>query len=216
MENKKLCAAELLDKAGKQATDSKEYCMLGLSYLHKVFPGMDKSLREVPYDPAKAIAYLKMSFDLGDRKAGRYLGLCCQEGVGTKKNEQEAYAYFYAALERGDDTSALLCADYLLDGKIVPQNIERALKLCCGVGERHGHDAANAFWKLGEIYSNGKYLPRDDLAAKKYFEACVECAGTDNMELSKKAQEALQNLRDLPEKKAEANSSVSNHHNKTA
>ena len=64
-----------------------------------------------------ALKILQIAFDRGDMKAGRYIGLCFENGDGVAPDAQLAAHWYQAASLRGDVTATYLLGTLYEKGK---------------------------------------------------------------------------------------------------
>ena len=183
-------AVRLWEKAAEMGL-ARGYLNIGLLHLHKPVPGGGKNYGNVPYDPEKAIAYMQKAADGGDAKAPRNLGVCYREGVIVPKDEAKAFGYFEEAMKRGDSSGKLFCAEDLLRGDGVEQDISRAIRLYEELYEEAGHDITTSAYALGCIYRDGKYVPADREKAAEYFASVVKTADIRAQEMKREAEKFL-------------------------
>lgn len=164
---------------------------IGLLYVHRPIPGGGKNYGSVPFDPETALVYMQKAADAGDMKAPRNIGLCYREGKYVPKDEAKAFQYFEEAMNRGDSSGKLFCAEDLLVGNGVQQDVERAIRLYEELFEEAGHDITTSAYALGCIYRDGKYVPRDKAKAAEYFASVVKTADIHTQDLKKAAEEYL-------------------------
>lgn len=136
-------AMSLWQKAATRG-EARGYTNIGLVYLHRSVPGGGNWFSDVEYDPEKAFECFLKGYEHGDSKAGRHVGLCYRDGLGTQKDEKMAYRYFCLAAERNDSTARYLKAECLYDGAGVEQNKEEALRIMRQLVEDRAHDADKA------------------------------------------------------------------------
>lgn len=180
-------------KKAAEAGSGRSATSLGLLHLHKEIPGAG-SHGVLEYDEAKALEYFLLAYENGDMKAGRHVGLCYRDGIGTEKDLAKAYEWFSLAAERGDSSAALYMADAKLKGEGVEQDIPDAIRRYEHLVEVNGHDVTNGAYALACIYKDGEYVPQDLELAKKYFESVVRTATGREQHLKKAAEEALAQL----------------------
>ena len=92
-----------------------------------LFQGAEASSEPSNTARKTAMTYYQKASDAGDFKAARYMGLSYQDGVGVEKDEAKAYEYFSLAAQRGDSTGTVYAADYLLEGRGIAQDVEKAI-----------------------------------------------------------------------------------------
>lgn len=113
-----------------------------------------------------------------EMKAPRYLGIMAQNGLGTKKNLEDAIFYY----EMGDSAGDIVAQYNLAKIYESQNNFERAKELYEKAGDRKDKEAAPMFSALGDMYKEGKGVPKDIKEAKKWYEKAVE-AGSDEAKL---------------------------------
>jgi len=175
------------------AGDGRSATSLGLLYLHREIPGAG-SHGALEYDEVKALEYFKTGYANGDMKAGRHVGLCFRDGIGTDKDPETAFEWFEKAADRGDSSAALFIADCRLKGEGCSQDIPDAIRRYEALVECNGHDVTNAAYALACIYRDGIYAPQDHARARAYFESVVKTATVREQNLKKSAEEALKEL----------------------
>lgn len=176
-----------------EAGDGRAATNLGLLYMQKEIPGAG-SHGVLEFDAAKALEYFIMGHENGDMKAGRHVGLCYRDGVGTEKDAAKAFEWFEKAAERGDSSSALYMADCILKGEGTEQNIPDAISRYSALVECEGHDVTTGAYALGHIYYDGEYLPKNTELAKTFFESVVRTATMKEQHLKEEAEEILKEL----------------------
>lgn len=185
-------AIEWWEKAA-QAGNGRSATSLGLLHLQKDIPGAGSN-GVLDYDAVRALEYFKMGHENGDMKAGRHVGLCYRDGIGTEKDAAKAYEWFEKAAERGDSSAALYLADCKLKGEGTEQDIPDAIKRYEALVECNGHDVTNGAYALACIYRDGEYVPADKAKAREYFESVIRTATVREQNLKKAAEEALKTL----------------------
>ena len=138
-----LKAMDVWLKAAKKG-EARGYTNIGLVYLHRAVPGGGDNFGSVTYDPEKALNYFRLGYDNGDSKAGRHIGLCYRDGIGTHPDPQLAYLWFCRAAQRNDSTARYLKAECLYYGNGVTQNRQQALEIMKELIAQNAHDAAKA------------------------------------------------------------------------
>lgn len=176
---------------GAEAGMERCYTNIGLISLHKPIPGGGKSFGSVPYDEEKAFNCFVKAYELGDKKAGRHVGLCYFDGIGTQKDEEKAFGYFSAAMERGDSTATLYVADCLLKGTGTAQDTAKAIEIYKHLHEIGGHDVTTSAYALACIYRDGIYARRDTALAERYFRSVLETADAHTADLYAEAKKNL-------------------------
>lgn len=175
------------EKAYK-AGQPRGYTNMGLMYLHTDIPGGGNNFATIPVDFDKAVAYLEKATAKNDMKAPRALGLLYFNGKGKfQKDEVKALSYFKIAMDRGDSTGTVYYADALLSGKLVPQDVNKAMSLYQSIIDSKGHDAGLCGYKMGKIYEDGKYVSKNLDKAKGYYKVGAEHHNSD-------AEQALSKL----------------------
>lgn len=151
--------------------DGAGYYNLGLLYHNAAIPGsgVEAGHDLVPRDDVSALEYFRKAFDNGATKAGRYIGFFYEKGIVVDQDFTMAAKSFEAAADRGDSTSKFLYANYLLEGKGVDQDVEKAMAIYQGVVDKKGHDIGNCANALGRIYKEGKYVTADPEKAVAYY-----------------------------------------------
>lgn len=89
-------------------------------------------------------------------KAGRYIGLCFENGYGVAPDAQLAAHWYQAASLRGDVTATYLLGTLYEKGKGVPQDIQKAMDLYLQSAYRSDHVSAPSQLALGRLYERGK------------------------------------------------------------
>lgn len=187
-------AIEWWNSAGENGEPS-GYTDIGLLYLHTTVPGGSDAYGSIEYDPQTALQYLEKANEMNDIKAPRYIGNCYRDGIGVTADEEKAYQYYELAADRGDSTSIVNCAEYLLEGKGVEQNIDKALSLYQGIIDSDGHDTPKAAYILGSMYETGEYVEQNLEKAREYYQITVDKAFSADMQESLDlAQEGLKRL----------------------
>lgn len=136
-------AVELWQKAADNG-EARGYTNIGLVYLHRSVPGGGNNFENIEYDRQKALGFFLKGYENGDSKAGRHIGLCYRDGIGTEADPVLAYDYFCKAAERHDSTARYLKAECLYYGKGVTQDKEQALKIMQELIDENAHDAPQA------------------------------------------------------------------------
>ena len=136
-------AMELWREAAEKG-EARGYTNIGLLYLHKPIPGGGEDHTNVEYDPEKALSYFLKAYELGDSKAGRHIGICYKDGIGTKTDPEKAYEWFCKAADRNDSTARYLKAECIYYGKGVEEDKEKALKLMKELACQSAHDSQKA------------------------------------------------------------------------
>ena len=151
MENPVRRAMELWQEAAENG-EGRGYTNIGLVYLHRSVPGGGEDYGDVPYDPAKALACFHKAYDNGDSKAGRHIGLCYRDGIGSEPDDEKAYEWFCKAAERNDSTALYLKAECLFNGTGVDADREQCLKIMNKLVSDHAHDADKAQEFMAKYY----------------------------------------------------------------
>lgn len=123
-----------------------------------------------------ALKILQIAFDRGDMKAGRYIGLCFDNGYGVAPDAQLAAHWYQAASLRGDVTATYLLGTLYEKGKGVPQDIQKAMDLYLQSAYRSDHVSAPSQLALGRLYEKGEGTARN-LSKARYWYARASKSG---------------------------------------
>lgn len=74
----------------------------------------------------KAAELLEKAFGLGFAPAARFIGLCCEKGIGYPKSAEEAFSWYQKGADLGDMGSAVLLGDAYEHGKGTAKDLEKA------------------------------------------------------------------------------------------
>ena len=163
---------------------------LALLHLGKPIPGSG-SFGTLEYNEELAYKLFVKGYELGDSKAGRHIGNCYRDGIGTEKDLTKAYEWYVKAAECGDSSAALFIADFKLDGIGTEQDIESAINRYEVLVECKGHDIANAAAALARIYRTDKYVPANIELSDRYYRIVIEYANEREAHLAAEARTAL-------------------------
>lgn len=124
---------------------------------------------------------------LGNVEATRRVGLCKYNGVGCKRDYDQAFAAFKKAASKGDEIATVMLGECYKKGRGTKQDYSKALECY-----RRAAEAENALGmaNLGMCYYEGKGVERDYDEAVKWFRK-AEALG------SKEARAALGLCRQL-------------------
>ncbi len=118
-------------------------------------------------DFATAYKILRPLAEEGDSGAQYSLGLMYLSGWGVKKDWTEAGKWFRRAADQGDEYSKLLLAIVLdAEGKFV--EAANLYRFAADKGE------ASAQFRLGQLYLDGRGVPKDPAEAAKLFRRAAE------------------------------------------
>lgn len=112
----------------------------------------------------------------GHMKAARYIGLCYENGYGTKKDIQKAAHWFQRAASLGDITAKYDLGRLYETGQGVKQDYAKARELYEAAAVRTDHVGAPAMLALGHLYEEGLGTARDLDTARSWYEK-AEAAG---------------------------------------
>ncbi len=117
-------------------------------------------------DRLAAVACLRERAETGDMVAAFNIGLCCAEGVGVPRDDEQAVAWFRRAARE------LTVAQYwygrmLAEGRGTPQDLPAARDLFLRAAEQGLQDAEVV---AGEMLANGRGGPRDLPTARVLFD----------------------------------------------
>ncbi|MCI2114737.1 MAG: MBL fold metallo-hydrolase [Acidaminococcus sp.] len=128
-------------------------------------------------DYEKALRYLQNAYARGNMKAGRYIGLCYENGYGVPQDDSLAAHWYTEASQKGDVTSTYLLGMLYEQGKGVPQDAQKAFALYKQSAYRDDNVSAPSQLALGRLYENGIGVEKD-LAKARYWYGRAEKAGS--------------------------------------
>ena len=100
--------------------------------------------------------FYKLPLTEGDMKAGRYIGLCFENGYGVAPDAQLAAHWYQAASLRGDVTATYLLGTLYEKGKGRSSRHTKAMDLYLQSAYRSDHVSAPSQLALGRLYEKGK------------------------------------------------------------
>jgi TPR repeat protein len=128
-------------------------------------------------DYEKALRYLQNAYARGDMKAGRYIGLCYENGYGVPRDNSLAAHWYTEASKKGDVTATYLLGTLYEKGKGVPQDAKKAFALYEQSAYRNDHVSAPSQLALGRLYEDGIGVKKD-LSKARYWYGRAEKAGS--------------------------------------
>jgi TPR repeat protein len=170
-------------RAKAESGDAKAQNELGFKYL------LGKG---VPKDTAEGVRWLRRAAEQGDTNAANNLGWIYLKGQGIAKDPSEALKWFVLGAEDGDAKSQKELGEIYQKGWGVPQDLAESLKwfgrAAEQIPEQPDHSARNSLnrifieearHELGEIYSQGEGVERDDTQAVKWFKKAADLGDAD-------------------------------------
>lgn len=142
--------------------------------------------RDMPGDPARAIALLRPHAAAGDPQAQFLLGLAHASGKGVERSAAEAVAWYRKAAVQDHPEAQYLLALSLLRGSGSDRDPQTATRWFDRAA-RAGH--AGAQYHLGLAYAEGVGVDRNDTAATEWLE---RAAGQGHAEAQYLTGEAYQ------------------------
>ncbi len=125
--------------------------------------------KEVRQDLPKAFALYLKAARLGDTEAQYIVGGMYSKGIGTKRNQREAFRWLYKAAQQGKSTSQsqkILGQDFLV-GNVVPRNYTQSAEWYKMAAEHGDRDAQN---ELAFLYYIGRGVEQNFKTSFKWFE----------------------------------------------
>ena len=129
--------------------------------------------KEVRQNLPKALALYLMAAERGDTEAQFIVGGMYFQGIGTEKNQKEAFKWLYKAAINGESTpqSQKILGQAFLLGNVVPQNYTESIQWYQRASENGDHDAQN---ELAFLYYVGRGVEQDFKTSFKWFEKAAE------------------------------------------
>ncbi len=129
--------------------------------------------KEVRQNLPKALALYLMAAERGDTEAQFIVGGMFFQGIGTEKNQKEAFKWLYKAAINGESTpqSQKLLGQAFLLGNVVPKNYTESIQWYQRASESGDHDAQN---ELAFLYYVGRGVPQNFKTSFKWFEKAAE------------------------------------------
>ncbi len=116
-------------------------------------------------DRIAAVTCLRELAEIGDMAAAFNIGLCCAEGAGVPRDDEQALGWFRRAAEELT-VAQYWCARMLAEGRGTPQDLPAARDLFLRAAERGSQDAEVV---AGEMLANGRGGPPDMPRARMLF-----------------------------------------------
>ena len=129
--------------------------------------------KEVRQNLPKALALYLMAAERGDTEAQFIVGGMYFQGIGTEKNQKEAFKWLYKAAINGESTpqSQKILGQSFLLGNVVPQNYAESIQWYQRASESGDHDAQN---ELAFLYYVGRGVEQNFNTSFKWFEKAAE------------------------------------------
>jgi uncharacterized protein len=117
----------------------------------------------------KALSLYLQAAQYGDTEAQFIVGGMYFKGVGTEKNQKEAFKWLYKAAIKGESTpqSQKILGQAFLLGNVVPKNYAESIQWYKKASENEDHDAQN---ELAFLYYVGRGVEQDFTISFKWFE----------------------------------------------
>jgi uncharacterized protein len=119
----------------------------------------------VPKNTDEGIRMITKAAEGGDALAQVWMGSSLITGDGMSKNTNAGFNWIKRAADSGDSLGGIALANLYLDGKVTPQNPERARILLESVYAKHDEQALVAAYSLGWMYMEGKGVPVNTVKA---------------------------------------------------
>ena len=148
----------------KKADDGDKYskCKMGEMYYEGC--GVDKR-------PLKAFQLIKESYDPDCPETVFQLGKCHFEGIGTPENKELGFEMIISLAESGYPPAENYIAATYYDGEYTDKNPERMLYW---LKRAVSHDDPKALYNMGNILTDGKYVPINLFEAVKMWKRSSE------------------------------------------
>ena len=129
--------------------------------------------REVRQNLPKALALYLLAAERGDTEAQFIVGGMYFQGIGTEKNQKEAFKWLYKAALHGESTpqSQKLLGQAFLLGNVVPKNYTESVQWYQRAAESGDHDAQN---ELAFLYYVGRGVEQNFKTSFTWFEKAAE------------------------------------------
>jgi uncharacterized protein len=129
--------------------------------------------KEVRQNLPKALALYLMAAERGDTEAQFIVGGMYFQGIGTEKNQKEAFKWLYKAAKNGESTpqSQKILGQAFLLGNVVPQNYTESIQWYQRASENGDHDAQN---ELAFLYYVGRGVQQNFDTSFKWFEKAAQ------------------------------------------
>lgn len=118
---------------------------------------------------------LMVSFENGEKKASRYVGLLYELGLGTETDLEKAAHFYENGIEKGDLTCSYYLGLLYLQGNGVDQDYEKAADLFASIAGSDNKSATGvvaAGYELAMLYEQGLGVDQDlETAEELYGEA---------------------------------------------
>lgn len=158
----------------------------------QVRPLLDEGIRlyqEGQY--SQALPYFHAAKELGNIKAGRYIGLMYLHGQGLAQDDKKAFEEFLMASEKGDVTSQYWLAYCYENGVGTPVMMAQAWQWYTKSAYRGDHVSAPAMTALGRLYELGIGAKADKEQAIFWYQ---KSANTGDNAAAQEAKNALVRL----------------------
>jgi TPR repeat protein len=157
-------SAQLYLQKAVDSGDSHSMSLLGLSYIQ-----CDKDKQ----NHALARKWFYRAADSGNSQAMNFIGVMYELGVGVIRNCNESVYWYEKAIALKNTDAMVNYGIHFINGCTQTKDINETLKWFNKALELNPRSAF-AHIELGDVYSNGKYLPKDLALAKTHYQAAVE------------------------------------------
>lgn len=127
-----------------------------------------KAYRQGDYE--KALSYFYMADSMGHKKAGRYIGLCYENGQGLPKDYRKAREWYEKSANNDDITSMYRLGQMYEKGEGVPVDDAKAAAWYKKSSYRTDIIGAPALAALARLYAEGKGVPESRENAVELYE----------------------------------------------
>jgi hypothetical protein len=131
---------------------------------------------DLPLDPPRAVAWLKLAADLGDAEAMLTLGHLSIDGQGIEKSPEAAFAWYRKAMDAGNSNAAIAMADAYNDGVGVARDRAEAERLFRKAADAGNRSALEHFANStdGDPYAMRATLEKDFVLDKGKFSDVID------------------------------------------
>ena len=161
----KKCFKKVEDFHIKEAKKGDAYAQYQLGFIFREFNKYKK-----------AIKYLELAAQQGNRRSYLVLGNMYLQGEGVSQDDKKAFEYFELAAQAESQYAYYILGNMYLHGETVPQDSKKAIEyfeLAAQAGNK------DVYYALGNMYLRGEGVPQDSKKAIEYFELAAQAGNKE-------------------------------------